>query len=75
MAWQDVMVPYSDGVGDWSDYWGTFRRLHSRWHTLLDGGLQSEAIGDVITRAGQPPGSRSASPATAPDAASPPPPA
>ena len=29
-----------------------WRRLHSRWHTLMDAGLSPEAIGDVITRAG-----------------------
>ncbi|MEU0375216.1 integrase [Streptomyces sp. NPDC006283] len=29
-----------------------FRRLHSRWHTLLEGGLQPDSVGDVITRAG-----------------------
>jgi hypothetical protein len=30
-----------------------WRRLHSRWHTLMRGGLQPESIGDIITRAGQ----------------------
>ncbi|WP_331742815.1 integrase (plasmid) [Streptomyces sp. NBC_00868] len=29
-----------------------WRRLHSRWHTVMEGGLQPESIGDVITRAG-----------------------
>ncbi|MEU6397173.1 integrase [Streptomyces cinnamoneus] len=29
-----------------------WRRLHSRWHTLMDAGLQPESVGDVITRAG-----------------------
>lgn len=30
-----------------------WRRLHNRWHTVLQGGLQPAAIGDVVTRAGQ----------------------
>ncbi|WP_405933638.1 hypothetical protein [Streptomyces sp. NBC_00827] len=30
-----------------------WRRLHSRWHTVMDGGLQPGSIGDVITRAGE----------------------
>ncbi|WP_455362139.1 hypothetical protein [Streptomyces sp. SYSU K21746] len=29
-----------------------WRCLHSRWHTVMEGGLQPEFIGDVITRAG-----------------------
>jgi hypothetical protein len=29
-----------------------WRRVHSRGHTLMQGGLQPESIGDVITRAG-----------------------
>ncbi|MFI8503504.1 integrase [Streptomyces sp. NPDC085524] len=29
-----------------------WRRLHSRWHTVMNGGLQPESVGDVITRAG-----------------------
>ncbi|MEU9237120.1 hypothetical protein [Streptomyces subrutilus] len=30
-----------------------WRRLHSRWHTVMKGGLQPESVGDVNTRAGQ----------------------
>ncbi|MCU4750218.1 integrase [Streptomyces sp. G-5] len=30
-----------------------YRRLHNRWHTPMEAGLSPEAIGDVITRAGQ----------------------
>ncbi|MFJ6558167.1 integrase [Streptomyces luteogriseus] len=45
-AWREAA-----GLGDPDGY--AWRRLHSRWHTLLDGGLQPESIGDVITRAGQ----------------------
>ncbi|MEV6022317.1 hypothetical protein [Streptomyces sp. NPDC052036] len=30
-----------------------WRRLHNRWHTVLEGGLQPAAIGDVVTRAGE----------------------
>jgi hypothetical protein len=29
-----------------------WRRLYLRWHTVMDGGLQPESIGGVITRAG-----------------------
>ncbi|WP_327286585.1 integrase [Streptomyces sp. NBC_01205] len=29
-----------------------WRRLHSRWNTVMEGGLQPESVGDVITRAG-----------------------
>ncbi|WP_328741307.1 hypothetical protein OHA91_39360 (plasmid) [Streptomyces erythrochromogenes] len=49
-----------------------WRRLHSRWNTVMAGGLQPESVGDVITRAGQraAPGSRSASRDTRPAAVS-----
>ncbi|MGR6975229.1 hypothetical protein ACU639_37610 [Streptomyces cynarae] len=30
-----------------------WRRLHNRWHTVMEGGLQAAAIGDVVTRAGE----------------------
>ncbi|MFG2590325.1 integrase [Streptomyces sp. NPDC048438] len=30
-----------------------WRRLHSRWHTVMESGLQPESIGDVVTRAGE----------------------
>lgn len=29
-----------------------WRRLHSRWHTVMNAGLSPEAVGDVITRVG-----------------------
>jgi hypothetical protein len=29
-----------------------WRRLHNRWHTVMDSGLSPEAVGDVVTRAG-----------------------
>ncbi len=38
MTFEDVMIPYSDFVGDWSDYWG-----NNRWQPL-DGGHR--AAGD-----------------------------
>jgi hypothetical protein len=34
----DVMVPYSDWVGDWDDYWG-----NNRWQPL---GGDHRALGD-----------------------------
>ncbi|CAM5257461.1 hypothetical protein SCANM63S_04383 [Streptomyces canarius] len=30
-----------------------WRRLHNRWHTVLQGGLAPESIGDIVTRAGE----------------------
>ena len=33
MRWEDVMVPYSDWYGDWSDYWGNYA-----WQPLHGGG-------------------------------------
>jgi len=30
-----------------------WRRLHNRWHTVMESGLQPESIGDVVTRAGE----------------------
>jgi hypothetical protein len=38
-TFEDVMVPYSDWYGDWSDYWGNYS-----WQPL-DGGHR--ALGDV----------------------------
>lgn len=35
---EDVMIPYSDWVGDWSDYWGNYS-----WQPLLGG---HRALGD-----------------------------
>ncbi|MFJ8982686.1 exonuclease domain-containing protein [Streptomyces sp. NPDC102282] len=32
MTFEDVMIPYSDWVGDWSDYWG-----NNRWQPLNGG--------------------------------------
>ncbi|MFI9176097.1 hypothetical protein [Streptomyces lincolnensis] len=29
-----------------------YEPLHNRWHTVMDGGLDPETIGDVITRLG-----------------------
>ncbi|AVH54629.1 MULTISPECIES: hypothetical protein [Streptomyces] len=45
-AWKEAAE-----LTDPDDY--AWRRLHSRWHTLMEGGLQPESIGDVITRAGE----------------------
>ncbi|MBT2423453.1 integrase [Streptomyces sp. ISL-22] len=45
-AWKDAA-----GLDDPDGY--AWRRLHSRWHTVMEGGLQPESIGDVITRAGE----------------------
>ncbi|MFD4996980.1 site-specific integrase [Streptomyces buecherae] len=30
-----------------------YRRLHSRWHTVMSAGLSPEAVGDVITKCGE----------------------
>ncbi|MFI9366073.1 3'-5' exonuclease [Kitasatospora sp. NPDC053057] len=38
MHFEDVMIPYSDFVGDWSDYWG-----NNRWQPLGGG---HRALGD-----------------------------
>ncbi|MFJ2008455.1 exonuclease domain-containing protein [Streptomyces chartreusis] len=38
MTYEDVMVPYSDWVGDWSDYWGNYS-----WQPLNGG---HRALGD-----------------------------
>ncbi|MGW4506835.1 hypothetical protein ACWENO_19580 [Streptomyces sp. NPDC004436] len=46
-AWKDAA-----GIADAPDS-PAFRNLHPRWHTVMDGGLQPESVGDVITRAGQ----------------------
>ncbi|MEU0398233.1 integrase [Streptomyces sp. NPDC006208] len=39
------------GLDDPDGY--AWRRLHSRWHTVMEAGLQPESVGDVITRAGE----------------------
>ncbi|MFE9387073.1 tyrosine-type recombinase/integrase [Streptomyces sp. NPDC007025] len=44
-AWREIR-----GWDDPDDF--LFKPLHPRWHTVLDGGLSPEAIGDVITRLG-----------------------
>lgn len=42
-----------EGAADLTDPDGyAWRRLHNRWHTVLESGLQPAAIGDVVTRAG-----------------------
>ncbi|MCX5199705.1 3'-5' exonuclease [Streptomyces sp. NBC_00249] len=41
MRFEDAMIPYSDWVGDWSDYWGSYR-----WQALRGG---HRALGDVRT--------------------------
>ncbi|MBV9024669.1 MAG: integrase [Streptomycetaceae bacterium] len=45
-AWRDA-AQLTDPDGH------AWRRLHSRHHTVMEGGLQPESIGDVITRAGE----------------------
>ncbi|GAA2615691.1 hypothetical protein GCM10010304_81310 [Streptomyces roseoviolaceus] len=30
-----------------------WRRLHNRWHPVMEGGLQPESIGDIVARAGE----------------------
>ncbi|MFG3229891.1 exonuclease domain-containing protein [Kitasatospora sp. NPDC048194] len=40
MTWEDVMIPYSDFVGDWSDYHG-----NNRWQPLGGG---HRALGDCL---------------------------
>ncbi|MGW7256752.1 hypothetical protein [Streptomyces sp. NPDC054834] len=45
-AWKEAA-----GLTDPDGY--AWRRLHNRWHTVLEGGLQPESIGDVVTRAGK----------------------
>ncbi|SCK56968.1 Phage integrase family protein [Streptomyces sp. SceaMP-e96] len=39
------------GLTDPDDF--VYKPLHNRWHTVMDGGLDSETIGDVITRLGK----------------------
>lgn len=48
-AWQTWKE--AAGLTDPDGY--AWRRLHNRWHTVLEGGLQPAAIGDVVTRAGE----------------------
>jgi hypothetical protein len=38
------------GLDDPDGY--AWRRLHNRWHTVMDSGLQPESIGDIVIRAG-----------------------
>ncbi|MFD3504867.1 integrase [Streptomyces sp. NPDC058678] len=45
-AWKEAA-----GLDDPDGY--AWRRLHNRWHTVMDAGLQPESIGDVVTRAGE----------------------
>ncbi|MET8956984.1 hypothetical protein ACWEO4_48245 [Streptomyces sp. NPDC004393] len=45
-AWKETA-----GLDDPDGY--AWRRLHNRWHTVMEGGLQLESIADVITRAGE----------------------
>lgn len=44
-AWKE-----SAGLSDPDDF--AYKPLHNRWHNVLDGGLEPETIGDVITRLG-----------------------
>lgn len=45
-AWKDAA-----GLNDPDDF--AYKPLHARWHTVMDGGLAPETIGDVITMLGQ----------------------
>ena len=45
-AWRDAA-----GLSDPDDF--AYKPLHNRWHTVMDGGLDPETIGDVITRLGK----------------------
>ncbi|MCX4429607.1 integrase [Streptomyces mirabilis] len=45
-AWRDAA-----GLTDPDGY--AWRRLHNRWHTVMESGLQPESIGDIVTRAGE----------------------
>ncbi|MGW5434718.1 hypothetical protein ACWET9_47765 [Streptomyces sp. NPDC004059] len=45
-AWKEAV-----GLTDPDGY--AWRRLHNHWHTVLEGGLQPAAIGDIVTRAGE----------------------
>ncbi|WP_257586057.1 tyrosine-type recombinase/integrase [Streptomyces sp. NEAU-sy36] len=44
-AWKE-----SAGLTDPDDF--AYKPLHPRWHTVMDGGLDPETIGDVITKLG-----------------------
>ncbi|WP_311766723.1 integrase [Streptomyces rhizosphaericus] len=44
-AWKDAA-----GLDDPDDF--AYKPLHNRWHTVLDGGLGPETIGDIITALG-----------------------
>ncbi|MFD4972792.1 hypothetical protein [Streptomyces sp. NPDC058424] len=39
------------GLSDSDDF--AYKPLHNRWHTVMDGGLDPETSGDVITRLGK----------------------
>ncbi|MFD7324787.1 hypothetical protein ACFV9D_27480 [Streptomyces sp. NPDC059875] len=56
-AWREAA-----GLDDPGGY--AWRCLHARWHTVMQGGLQPESIGDDITGAASAPESTSASPDT-----------
>lgn len=43
MTFEDVMIPYSDWVGDWSDYWG-----NNRWQPLNGGHRAAEDCRAVL---------------------------
>ncbi|MEU5030957.1 hypothetical protein [Streptomyces milbemycinicus] len=45
-AWKE-----SAQLTDLDDF--AYKPLHNRWHTVMDGGLAPETIGDVITRLGK----------------------
>ncbi|MEV5176857.1 hypothetical protein AB0L10_38595 [Streptomyces flaveolus] len=45
-AWKE-----SAGLTDPDDF--AYKPLHNRWHTVMEGGLDPETIGDVITRLGK----------------------
>ncbi|MFI6107590.1 integrase [Streptomyces sp. NPDC051310] len=45
-AWKEAA-----GLTDPDGY--AWRRLHNRWNTVMDSGLQPEPIGDIVTRAGE----------------------
>ncbi|MFF9815181.1 hypothetical protein [Streptomyces sp. NPDC014006] len=45
-AWREAV-----GLTDPDGY--ARRRLHNRWHTVMEGGLTFDSIGDIVTRAGE----------------------
>ncbi|MFB6963070.1 recombinase family protein [Streptomyces sp. NPDC056309] len=48
-AWRDWKAEAQ--LSDPDDF--AYKPLHNRWHTVMDGGLDPETIGDVITRLGK----------------------